>query len=1085
MRFDMKNKFTFSSTILVLFLLLSSTMIGQGISLTTADATIGEDGVSLDLTFASDNALTTAADVTVTITYTGTATNGGTDYTASTSVVLPTSTTTTATNTVSVLTAADTFLEGDETIIATITSVVGGNGSPAIDGVNFSTTLTITDAETISLSGTTSIFETGGSATLTATISGGGILDLSSSGALTLDVAFTGTATNTTDYANVASFTILDGQPSGTFDITSVSDISVETDETVIATISTLVPGIAFTVNNQTVTILDDDFLTAPVNGLTGVSVEPTFTWITPNTGGATYEVKISTAGNNQVAFNASVIATETGIVGLTYSFTEEHLSGAFPLNNNTKYYWQVTPTGGPASEIFHFTTVPSVPITLSLPNNNDTVNMTDITFYYYVYGTFGNMQYKIQVEEYAGHVPTAAEWDNVIANHDFEAITTVGNKLFTLHEGTKYYWRVILLDENDGVINYSSVRNFTTGGGTPVTPILSWPLGVTVLTNTPTVYWSTDSFAGALEYQVSYSVDNTDATSDGELDNGVHFPLDANMAANGSTDLNMTLPTLLSGQKYYWQVRVYDATTTEYGDWSSIGNFTTHGSGTLVKPILSYPIGNVTVYTTAPTLYWYVPEVSDGLTYDVYYKKSTDVGYTGPVHQDVDWNFQLTGLEAGKTYNWYVEANNSTTTLASDVSTFTITGGVANGEAVITWPLANPTVYTTKPTIYWFIDGSTLGITGVELRVKEGSNSANWSAEAVGTQVALPDLSYTFTSDLTEGSTYYFAVATFYGSIYSTWDEGSFTVYDSESTVTDPVLTSPIGGISLASDSPTLYWYVTGDLSSVDYYEVTYSKSDVWESSVTATVQVVDDFYLALTNLTPGATYYWRVRTHFTSGSFSNHSDTETFVVNPGANAIQPLVGGPNNIVVTTTAPTLSWVFPADHVSTLTSELLISDNPDMIGATSIENIASTSYDVSGLEKGKSYFWKVRTKTVDNTYSEYSGQGTFKVGDNVTAVEEPTIIPEKFEVSQNYPNPFNPSTVISYSLPTAEFVTIKVYNMLGQEIATLLNKDVNAGVYNITWNGVDNSGSKVSTGTYIFRVVAGDNVVSKKMILLK
>ncbi|NCS90729.1 MAG: hypothetical protein GW789_18620, partial [Ignavibacteria bacterium] len=52
-------------------------------------------------------------------------------------------------------------------------------------------------------------------------------------------------------------------------------------------------------------------------------------------------------------------------------------------------------------------------------------------------------------------------------------------------------------------------------------------------------------------------------------------------------------------------------------------------------------------------------------------------------------------------------------------------------------------------------------------------------------------------------------------------------------------------------------------------------------------------------------------------------------------------------------------------------------------------------------------------------------------------------------------------------------------------VATLLNNEVNAGVYNIMWNGMDNSGTKVATGTYIYRVVAGDNVVSKKMILLK
>ncbi|MCH8170308.1 MAG: T9SS type A sorting domain-containing protein [Bacteroidetes bacterium] len=94
-------------------------------------------------------------------------------------------------------------------------------------------------------------------------------------------------------------------------------------------------------------------------------------------------------------------------------------------------------------------------------------------------------------------------------------------------------------------------------------------------------------------------------------------------------------------------------------------------------------------------------------------------------------------------------------------------------------------------------------------------------------------------------------------------------------------------------------------------------------------------------------------------------------------------------------------------------------------------------------------------------------------------------VPVDFTLSQNYPNPFNPSTVIKYALPEASFVTLKIYNMLGQEIKTLVSGDKSAGVYNVQWNGKDNYGSPVASGTYIYRVIAGSNVVSKKMILLR
>jgi len=402
----------------------------ETISLSGGGGSILETGGAATLTATVSGggtlSLSGGGPLTLNVVYTGTATNG-VDYTniASFDILNAASS-----GTFDVTATSDFNIELDETVIATI--------STATPGVTFGTdnqTVTITDDESIIQSSSTTIPEAGGSTALTATIDGGGVLDLSGDASLNLNVVYGGTATNGTDYANVSSFSILDAQTSGSFNVVSIADSDIETDETVIATISTATPGISFTVNNQTVTILDDDFLTAPVNGLTGVSVEPTFSWITPNTGGATYDLKISTAGNSQLAFDGAVIATESGIAGLTYSFTEEHLSAAFPLNNNTKYYWQVTPTGGPASEIFHFTTIPSVPVTKTLPLDAAIVNMTDVTFYWFIVGSQGSMKFKIQVKESA-LAPTATEW----LTPDFETTTFSTNKKFVLLQGKKYY---------------------------------------------------------------------------------------------------------------------------------------------------------------------------------------------------------------------------------------------------------------------------------------------------------------------------------------------------------------------------------------------------------------------------------------------------------------------------------------------------------------------------------------------------------------------------------------------------------------------------------------------------------------------
>ncbi len=104
---------------------------------------------------------------------------------------------------------------------------------------------------------------------------------------------------------------------------------------------------------------------------------------------------------------------------------------------------------------------------------------------------------------------------------------------------------------------------------------------------------------------------------------------------------------------------------------------------------------------------------------------------------------------------------------------------------------------------------------------------------------------------------------------------------------------------------------------------------------------------------------------------------------------------------------------------------------------------------------------------------------------SVNDVENDGFIPEEFSVSQNYPNPFNPSTTINFSIPQQSRVVIKVYDIMGREIKTLLNEDKSPGSYSAQWNGENSYGTRVATGIYLYRVVAGNFTQVKKMILLK
>jgi len=105
--------------------------------------------------------------------------------------------------------------------------------------------------------------------------------------------------------------------------------------------------------------------------------------------------------------------------------------------------------------------------------------------------------------------------------------------------------------------------------------------------------------------------------------------------------------------------------------------------------------------------------------------------------------------------------------------------------------------------------------------------------------------------------------------------------------------------------------------------------------------------------------------------------------------------------------------------------------------------------------------------------------GQFPEG--VTSVEEiNSITPIDFSLSQNYPNPFNPSTTINFTIPGSEFVTLKVYNILGSEVATLVNGNLSAGAYKFSFDA-----QNLASGVYLYELNAGSFREIKKMNLLK
>ena len=93
--------------------------------------------------------------------------------------------------------------------------------------------------------------------------------------------------------------------------------------------------------------------------------------------------------------------------------------------------------------------------------------------------------------------------------------------------------------------------------------------------------------------------------------------------------------------------------------------------------------------------------------------------------------------------------------------------------------------------------------------------------------------------------------------------------------------------------------------------------------------------------------------------------------------------------------------------------------------------------------------------------------------------------PASFELKQNFPNPFNPTTTISYNVPDQSYVSVKVYDILGRHMTTLVDGTVSAGNHSVVWNATDMNGNVVSAGVYFYTIESGSFRETKRMLFMK
>ena len=198
--------------------------------------------------------------------------------------------------------------------------------------------------------------------------------------------------------------------------------------------------------------------------------------------------------------------------------------------------------------------------------------------------------------------------------------------------------------------------------------------------------------------------------------------------------------------------------------------------------------------------------------------------------------------------------------------------------------------------------------------------------------------------------------------------------------------------------------------------------------------------------------------------------------------NPYRPTLVSPVNIVGTPRNPILIWHSNDTSVTTYRVQLSASSTFSSFLKDTV--VTDTLLQIDSLAANLRIYWRVSASNNLGT-SEYSIIAQFITGTQIVSVGDPRQMPGQFALMQNYPNPFNPTTVISYQLPATSHISLKVYNLLGQEVATLFEGIRQPGSYEAAFDG-----SKLASGVYFYRMQANPKgasnfVETKKLIFLK
>jgi uncharacterized lipoprotein YddW (UPF0748 family) len=319
-----------------------------------------------------------------------------------------------------------------------------------------------------------------------------------------------------------------------------------------------------------------------------------------------------------------------------------------------------------------------------------------------------------------------------------------------------------------------------------------------------------------------------------------------------------------------------------------------------------------------------------------------------------------------------------------------------------------------------------------------------------------------------TQGTGNYFVVT----SIDRNSNESSISAIIEISSPDIPVLAHPVNEDPAQRDTVDLVWNFAENAGA---YRLQLSTDPAIDSGILLDVENLTDTSYVLTNIDGQTTYYWRAQSKNPIGS-SGFSEIYSFTT---AFPYVPLLVEPLHATLNVPVPvTFRW----ESDSTATSYNLqvatsMTIMPENI-VYEISEIQDTFIVIDELASNTNHFWRVSAANEFGT-SRWSVIRGFRTAEPVTVADRGDR-PEKFLLHQNYPNPFNATTTIVFEIPEERNVSLRIFDMLGREVAVLMDEHLTPGIYRVPFDA-----SGLSSGMYIYQLRAGEYIRNNRMMYLK